>query len=369
MHRYKKYPVLEVNLEAIRNNARVMREYCMARGVSIAGVVKVSDGDLRVARALYEGGCTQLAAPRIVHLKQIKQALPQVEAMLIRIPTPSEAAEVVRDCDISLNSEADTLRALNSTAGRLGKVHGVVLMLDVGDLREGVTSEESLLPLALLVERALPNLRLMGIGTTYACFGGLMPTQENLGTLAHAVKRVEEAIGRKLGIVSGGSSINLTLLANGGGMPPEITHLRLGGSIINPVSIRRNRNVAIPGIREDTFTLTAELVEVAVKPSRPSGTQGRNWAGDVVDFPDLGLRRRAILALGSQDVGDARKLIPRDVGVRVVRNSSDHTILDITDSGKDWRPGDKVSFGLYYMPLLYAFATRHVAIHYLREES
>lgn len=178
MHRYKKYPVLEVNLEAIRNNARVMREYCMARGVSIAGVVKVSDGDLRVARALYEGGCTQLAASRIVHLKQIKQALPQVETMLIRIPTPSEAAEVVRDCDISLNPEADTLRALNSTAGRLGKVHGVVLMLDVGDLREGVTSEESLLPLALLVERALPNLRLMGTGTTYACFGGLMPTQE-----------------------------------------------------------------------------------------------------------------------------------------------------------------------------------------------
>lgn len=368
MPNYKKYPVLEVNLAAIRNNARVLCEFFAARGVSVAGVIKFSDGAVNIARAYHEGGCSEIAASRIAHLLRIKRALPAVRTMLIRIPMPSEVSDVVRGADISLNSEEDTLRALNAAARRLGRTHGVVLMLDVGDLREGVTSADALCALALVVERELTSLSLLGIGTSYACFGGLMPTAENLGVLAEAAKRVEDTIGRKLQMVSGGSTVNLTLLANGIEMPPAITHLRLGGSIANPGTIRRSRGVTLPGMREDAFTLTAELVEVMQKPSCPPGGPGRNWAGDAVGFEDRGLRMRAILALGGQDVGDAAKLIPRDAGVQVIGCSSDHTILDVTDSTRQWRPGDTISFSLNYAPLLYAFATRHVSIHYIPEE-
>ena len=117
----------------------------------------------------------------------------------------------------------------------------------------------------------------------------------------------------------------------------------------------------IEGLREDSFTLTAEVIEVGRKPS-PTGGSGKNWAGNAVAFEDRGIRTRAIIALGSQDIGDAMQLMPEDPGITVVGDSSDHTVLDVTDSEREWRPGDTIRFRMYYMPLLYCFATRHVRI-------
>lgn len=358
-----RYPVLRVKPDAVKHNARTMCELCGKEGICVAGVVKFSDGDLEIARAYHEGGCSEIASSRTVHLERIKKALPEAVTMLIRIPMISEADETIQWCDISLNSEERTLRALNAAAGRLGKKHGVLLMLDVGDRREGVMGAGKLCELALLVERELAHLTLKGIGSSFACVSGVLPDWENLSELAEGARQVEAAIGRKLEMVSGGSSITLTLLANGKPVPKEINHLRIGGAIANPIGIRHHRGVSIPKMREDAFVLTAELVEIADKPSVTQGT-GKNWAGQEVVFEDLGIRKRAIIALGSQDIGDAKSLIPLDAGVTVLAGSSDHTVLDITESKRDWQVGDKLSFALYYMPLLYCFATRHVSVAY-----
>ena len=115
---------------------------------------------------------------------------------------------------------------------------------------------------------------------------------------------------------------------------------------------------------EDTFTLVAELVEVETKPSAASGS-GKNWAGQVIEREDRGMRVRAIAAIGSQDIGDAGQLVPRAPGVEVAGGSSDHTVLDVTDSEICWQPGDVMEFSLYYMALLYCFATRNVFIAYI----
>lgn len=145
-----RYPILDVDLGVIRNNASVMTNLCRRRGIDVAGVIKFSDGDLQIARAYHEGGCRQIASSRTVHLRRIKEAMPEVTTMLIRIPMPSEAVDVVRWCDLSLNSEESVLRALNEAAGKHDVVHGVVLMLDVGDRREGVYGEDRLLEMAPL---------------------------------------------------------------------------------------------------------------------------------------------------------------------------------------------------------------------------
>ena len=81
-----RYPVLEVDLEAVRQNAEVMCRLLRERGIDVAGVIKFSDGDLEVARAYSEGGCKQIASSRTIHLERIKKAMPQVQTMLIRIP-------------------------------------------------------------------------------------------------------------------------------------------------------------------------------------------------------------------------------------------------------------------------------------------
>jgi len=364
MAKYRKYPVLEADLEAVRNNAEVMCRFCGERGIDVAGVIKFSDGDLKIAKAYHEGGCSQIASSRTVQLKKIKKAIPEAETMLIRIPMISEAEDVVKWCDISLNSEEAVLRKLDMMAAKHGKMHKVMLMLDVGDRREGVYGIDELCRLARIVEDELSCLKLTGVGASFACVSGVLPDWNNLSELAEGARRVEEVIGRKLDMVSGGSSITLTMLAADKPLPKEINHLRIGGSIANPISIKNNRGVVIDGMREDTFTLTAEIVEVADKPSAAQGS-GKNWAGQAVSFENRGIRRRAIIALGSQDIGNADGLIPMEEGVEVIAGSSDHTVLDVTYSMKKCQPGDKMSFRVYYMPLLYCFSTRNVAVKYI----
>ena len=76
---------------------------------------------------------------------------------------------------------------------------------------------------------------------------------------------------------------------------------------------------------------------------------------------------RAILALGSQDVSDACTLIPELSGVEIVGCSSDHTIVDVTDTGRAWKSGDTLTFKVRYSNMLYAFSGDHVSIYYTHD--
>ena len=359
----RKLPALEVNLDAIRTNAQVLSGICAKNGISVAGVIKFSDGDLKVAKAYADGGCAQLAVSRAKHLKALKEAFPEKETLLTRGPTRSDIEDTARYADLSLHSDADVLKLMDEAAGKAGTRPGIILMLDVGDLREGVDNVEELVELAKLVE-SLPNLNLRGVGTNHACLNGVLPTWDNLTFLISGAKAVEEAIGRKLDIISGGSSINLLLMKDGiNTMPPEINHLRLGGTIANPMNIRLGRGLVFPGTREDTVRLTAEIVEIHVKDSAPKNST-KNWAGLEVVREDKGRRLRAILALGSQDVGDACTMIPMDEGVEMVGCSSDHTIVDVTDTGREWKSGDTLTFKVRYSNMLYAFTGDHLNVEY-----
>ena len=358
------YPVLDVNLSAIRTNAKVLCDICGENHISVAGIIKFSDGDQQIAKAYLEGGCAQLGVSRAKHLQALKAAFPDAETLLTRAPTRGDLEACARYADLSLHGDGDILAALNEEAEKWNADPGIILMLDVGDLREGVDNIPELVELAKLCE-SLPRLRLRGVGTNLACMNGVLPTMENLSFLVAGAEAVEAAIGRKLDIISGGSSINLLLLREGiSRMPARINHLRLGGTIANPMNIRMNRNVTFPGLREDTITLTAEIVEVQEKASAPKQGSTKNWAGQMVTREDKGRRMRAILALGSQDVGDSATLIPVDAGVEIVGCSSDHTIVDVTDSLKSWRSGDTLTFKVRYANMLYAFSGNHVDIAY-----
>ena len=358
------YPILDVNLSAIRSNAQILCDLCTRNNISVAGVIKFSDGDLQVGKAYLEGGCAQLGVSRAKHLQALKEAFPHAETLLTRSPTRGDLETCARYADLSLHADPDVLKALNEEAGKWNTCPGIILMLDVGDLREGVDNVPDLVALAKLCEQ-LPNLRLRGIGTNHACLNGILPSWENLTFLVEAAETVESTLGRQLELISGGSSINLLLMRNGiNQMPPRINHLRLGGIIGNPMNMRLGRNFTYPGLREDSLQLTAEIVEIHEKASAPKGPSTKNWAGNAVVREDKGRRMRAILALGSQDVGDSASLIPVDEGVEVVACSSDHTIVDVTDSGKVWRSGDTLTFKVRYANMLYAFTGNHVSVEY-----
>ncbi len=355
-------PRLFVNLKAIARNARAVCALCDNAGISVAGVIKGAGGALPVAKVLAGNGCRQLASSRLSQLEGVRAALPEMSTLLIRMPLPEEAPRVVRACDLSLNTEEATLRALSDAALAAGVTHGVILMLELGDLREGVASRQELVALAQVAE-GLPGIHLAGIGGTLNDIYGVSPSPENMNMLAESFHAVEQAIGRKLDILSGGSTTCLPMLLQGQ-LPREINHLRVGEAILTGRDLPDLWGCQVPGCHCDTLVLEAALIERNCKPTRPWGLRSQNGFGEQPPLPpDRGERQRAILELGRCDVGDVSQLICPE-GVAVIGASSDHLVVDVQEL-PGLQVGDKLQFRLFYQGMLFAFCSPDVEKVYL----
>ena len=350
-------PRLLVNLSNIRRNAKAVCDLCEKHGISVAGVIKGACGALPVAKAVLEGGCRQLASSRLSQLEALRAEIPEVSTLLIRMPLPQEAHRVVCACDLSLNTEEGTLRALSDAAMAAGVTHGVILMYELGDLREGVLGRETLISLAQTAE-SLPGLHLAGIGGTLNDIYGVSPSRENMGELAGAFHAVEEALGRRLDILSGGSTTALPMLLKGE-LPPEINHLRVGEAILTGRDLPDLWGTQVPGCGCDTLSLEVRIVETNTKPTRPWGVRSQNGFGEQPPLPpDRGPRRRAILDVGRCDVGEVSQLICPE-GVTVIGASSDHLVVDVQER-PGLQVGDELTFRLFYQGMLYAFQSADV---------
>lgn len=358
------WPCLQIDLRKIEENTRIITDLCAAHGVAVAGVLKGCSSDPMVTKAMAAGGVAQLASSRLSQLKRIRALCPEKPTMLIRIPMLSEVSDLVQYCDYSLQSEEAVLRATNEAALTQGKRHKVVLMYDVGDLREGKTTHEEVLQQALLVERQLPGLILAGVGCNLNCFSAICPSRENLSDLVSLAREIEAAIGRRLEIISGGSTTSIPLMLREG-LPQGINHLRSGEGILVAQDFGPVWDTVIPGLHLDTMVLEAQVVEAGIKPTRPKGEQTKNGFGVTPGFVDRGDRARVIAAVGAADLGDVTQLIPMDDRVQVLGGSSDHIIVD-TDACPDAYPvGSVLRFRIAYQAMVYAFQSADVEKIYL----
>ena len=352
-------PKLTINVRKIEHNAALVCNIAKQQGIDIFGVAKGMCGPEDVGRALVNGGCVGIGDSQMPTLKRLKGLELGVPLMLLRLPTISRVKEVVNAADISLNSEYATCEALSAAAGKAGRKHKVLLMVDVGDLREGVWPDD-LMTLVQQVSR-LPHIEIYGIGTNLACFGGIVPEQENLAQLLKAAQDASEYLGRKL-VVSGGNSSSLKMLF-AGQLPPGINSLRIGeGILLGREAIGRE---PLPGAHTDTCVLTAEIIELKSKPSLPIGTVGQDAFGNVPRFEDKGVRLRAILNIGRQDVA-VEGLAPRLAGATILGASSDHLVMDVEDS-PPLRVGDQVKLDINYGALLAASTSPYVRKEYVRK--
>jgi len=346
------YPRLDIDLAKLENNAKTIVEACRADGIDhVFLVTKVLAGDVTTVRRLAGAGFSHLADSRIENLIRFRD-IPLPKALL-RLPMASEAARVVRYADLSLNSEIDTIRALGTAAVKQDKIHDVLLMFDVGDLREGIWHRSDYLPIVRAVA-GTAGIRIAGIGTNLTCYGGVIPDADNLGALVAIAKRIERELGIRLAIVSGGNSSSVHLLGTKT-IPARINGLRIGEAVFFGRETAYGK--PIPAMARDAFTLRAKLVEVAVKPSFPEGNIGMNSFGERPDILDRGPMKRGILAIGRQDA-EAADLTPRDPGVRIVGASSDHLIVDLGVTGHS--VGDVLSFDVDYAGLLRLMTSRYV---------
>jgi predicted amino acid racemase len=276
---------------------------------------------------------------------------------LLRLPPLSEVEAVVDAVDVSLNSELRVLEGLSRAALRRGLRHKVVVMVDLGDLREGVWPDE-LVPFVREALR-LEGIRLVGLGANLTCYGGVVPSAENMGRLVGCVEEVERRFGLRCECVSGGNSSALPLIASGA-MPERIDHVRVGEAILlGRETVHRG---AWPGTHQDAFRLHAEVIELKDKPSLPLGERGEDAFGRRPAFVDRGERRRALLNVGQEDV-DVEALTPCDARLSVLGASSDYLIVDV-GAAADVRVGDELVFAPGYGALLAAMDSEYVEKRY-----
>lgn len=347
-------PRLEIFTKRIEENARSIIHLCHSHGVRVACVTKVIRAHPAVVQALARAGADLLADSRISNLQSISDTHVPLERMLLRAPAPGQVAQVVESTDVSLNSSYEILKRLSQSAGAQKKRHGVIIMVDVGDLREGVWPNR--VPYMMKMVAGLLGLDVWGLGCNLACHAGVIPTVENMEMLVNARNICRKITGLDLPVLSGGNSANLPLLASGN-LPGEINQLRIGEAIL------LGRNVIDrtpwPGTRQDTFRLVAEVLEMERKPSIPVGVRGQDAFGGFGEFIDRGIRRRAICNLGRQDV-IIEGIIPEDPGVIVLGGSSDHLILDVEEASQPLEVGSEIGFTLNYGSLLAASTSEYV---------
>lgn len=347
------YPRIIIDINKLKDNANKVLSMAKENGIdNVTVVLKALAGDLHIVTALEDTDIYCLGDSRIQNLMKFKDTSYKHKTLL-RIPMLSEVKDVVKYSDISLNSELSVIKALDIAAKKINVVHNIILMFDLGDLREGIYYTSDYLPIIKEI-LDLKNIKLIGIGTNLTCYGGLVPNKTILNRLINIKKNIEDTYQINIPIISGGNSSTVTLFGKGI-IPKEINHLRLGESIL--FGKETSYSTEIKGLNHDIFEFEAEIIELKEKPSYPDGEISINSFGEKPDIVDKGLMKRAILAIGKQDT-ILDNLEPKDKNINIIGGSSDHLILDVTKA--NYKVGDIVKFNINYPALVHLMNSDYV---------
>ena len=317
------------------------------QGISLMGVSKAVLGEPSIVEAMIQGGVRFIADSRLENIQKMKNAGISTQFVLLRTPL-SQAESVVKSVDISLNTEIETLKRLSYYAKAHNKNHQVIVMVELGDLREGVLPCD--LSKFIRQTLSLSHIKIVGIGCNLACHGGVKPDGKNMNELSELVKITEKEFQIRLEIISGGNSANYEWYKSAQDVG-KINNLRLGESIL--LGCETVGGKAIPGLHLRAFQLIAEVIESKKKPSLPFGEVCQDAFGNVPSFQDRGIRQRAIIALGRQDV--LVSSLKSNHKLEILGSSSDHIILD--SKNHNLQVGDEVNFSLDYGGLLAAMTS------------
>ena len=349
-------PRIEINLSQIQHNARILCELYEKQGISLMGVSKAVLGEPLIAEAMIRGGVKFIADSRLENIQRMKNSRVSAQFVLLRTAL-SQAESVVEDVDISLNTEIDTLEKLNYYASLQNKIHQIILMVEMGDLREGILPHD----LFLFVKQVLclPHLKIIGLGCNLACYGGIKPDRQKMQQLSALTDAIEQKFDLNLSLISGGNSANYEWYKSTKQVG-RINNLRIGESIL--LGCGTVNRQAIPKLHTNAFKLIAEVIESKVKPSLPFGEIGQDAFGNIPVFKDCGMHQRAIIALGKQDTLISGLSCDRDL--EILGSSSDHLVLDSQKS--DLKVGVGVNFNLDYGSLLSAMTSPFIKKQFIK---
>ncbi len=341
--------VITINRKKLRENFNFLNDLFKKKNIEWSIVTKVLCGNETFLKEVLALPIEEFCDSRISNLKTIKQLNPDAQTVYIKPAPLTFADEVATHADVSFNTEIETLKLISEKAAALNKTHKVVVMIEMGELREGVVRERVLDFFTKI--RDLKNIKIVGIGTNLTCMNGVLPDYGKMKTLHECRMEIQEHFGITIPYISGGASVAIPLILNEE-MPSYINHFRVGETLYFGTNVYDDS--FIYGMHQDVFTLHAEIIEIKKKPNIPEGTLGSNLNGEMVDFSGFGKAKnsmRAIVDVGLLDLSPAN-IQPLDEKLQIVGGSSDMVVLDVEESAVNYSVGDFIPFRINYMALL-----------------
>ena len=335
--------------KSLQHNYSYLEKLFDQHDISWGVVTKLLCGNKKFINEVIQLGIEEAHDSRISNLKAAKEVDPGVQTVYIKPPAKKAIPKVVKYADVSFNTELSTIRLISEEAKKQHKTHKIIIMIEMGDLREGVMGEQLLDFYGQIFE--LPNIQVVGIGTNLNCLHGVMPSQDKLIQLSLYEQLIEAKFDKKIPWVSGGTSVVIPLLMSKQ-LPKGVNHFRVGETLYFGNDLVAE--APIKKMKQDVFTLNAQIIELTKKPKVPVGELATNPSGEKfeIDENDYGKESyRAILDLGLLDIS-TDYMIPVDEELQISGASSDMLVIDLGNSKRNFKVGDWIKFRLKYMGAL-----------------
>jgi predicted amino acid racemase len=95
-------PRVEIRLEKLIDNARMLIALYNSKGIHITAVTKGVCGNLKIANALLNSGIHSFGDTHIANIQKMREGGINAQFILIRPPMPSEVEQVIEFADVSL---------------------------------------------------------------------------------------------------------------------------------------------------------------------------------------------------------------------------------------------------------------------------
>ena len=348
---------ITLNTTKLRSNFDYLENLFKVNNIQWSVVSKMLCGHKEYLQELLKFDIKQICDSRISNLKTVKQINPNVETIYIRPPRKRGIAGVVQYADISMNTEVETIKLLSAEAQKQNKIHKIIIMIELGELREGVMRDD-LMDFYHSVFN-LANIDVVGIGANLSCLYGVLPNHDKLIQLSLYEQLIEAKFDKKIAYVSGGSSVTIPLILNNL-LPNGINHFRVGETLFLGTDVYSH--VRLEQMETAVFKLYSEIIELIEKPKIPMGEMGTNVDGNTTDFDETTLGEtsyRAIVDIGLLDV-DEKHISPSDKDITIVGGSSDMFVIDLYDNIKKYKVGDLIELEMDYMGVLKILHSKYI---------
>ena len=346
-----------LDIKKLKSNFDYLNALFIKNGIEWSVVSKLLSGNKEYLTELLKFGLTQICDSRVSNLKMVKSINPKIETIYIKPPAKRAIPNVVKYADISLNTEFDTIKLLAEEAKKQNKIHKIIIMIELGDLREGVMGEDFMAFYESVFK--LKNIKVIGIGANLTCLYGVLPNHDKLIQLSLYEQLIEAKFNRQIEYVSGGSSVTIPLIFQNL-LPKGINHFRVGESLFLGTDVYNNK--PFKKMHSNVFRLYSEIIELTEKPMIPEGELGINVEGEDFEFDTANLgetTNRAIIDIGLLDV-EVKHLELVDKTIKIEGASSDMIVIDLYENRKKYKVGDLIEFKLDYMGTLRILNSKYI---------